>query len=61
MFEFFEGLIEDLGIKLVSNFTDKLICFIKNVKEKEWIKSLSFWYSKMKTQKIIKITKNMIQ
>ena len=33
MFDFFEGLIENLGIKLVSDFTDKLIDFIKNVKE----------------------------
>lgn len=33
MFDFFEGLIENLGIKLVGNFTDKLIDFIKNAKE----------------------------
>ncbi len=34
MFEFFEGLIEKLGVKLISNFTDKLFDFIKEVKEK---------------------------
>ena len=33
MFDFFEGLIEKIGIKLVSNFTSKLIDFINNVKK----------------------------
>jgi len=33
MFDFFEGLIEKLGVKLISDFTEKLIDFIKNVKE----------------------------
>ena len=33
MFEFFEGLIEKLGVRLVSNFTEKLMDFIKNVKQ----------------------------
>ena len=32
MFEFFEGLIEKLGIRLVSDFSEKLIDFIRNVK-----------------------------
>ena len=32
MFDFFEGLIEKLGVKLVSNFTKKLIDFINDVK-----------------------------
>jgi hypothetical protein len=35
MFEFFEGLIENLGLKLVSDFTDKLFDFIKNSKNKD--------------------------
>ena len=34
MFEFFEGLIEKLGVKLISDFTDKLFDFIKEVKGK---------------------------
>ena len=33
MFEFFEGLIEKLGIRLVSDFSEKLIDFIRNVKQ----------------------------
>ena len=33
MFEFFEGLIKKLGFKLVSDFTEKLIDFIKDVKK----------------------------
>ena len=33
MFDFFEGLIEKLGVRLVNNFTDKLIDFIENVKK----------------------------
>ena len=33
MFDFFEGLIEKLGFKLVSDFTEKLIDFIKDVKK----------------------------
>ena len=33
MFEFFEGLIEKLGVELISDFSDKLIDFIKNVKK----------------------------
>lgn len=33
MFDFFEGLIENLGIKLISDFSNKLIDFIKAVKE----------------------------
>ena len=33
MFEFFEGLIEKLGVRLVSDFTGKLINFIRNVKQ----------------------------
>ena len=33
MFEFFEGLIEKLGVKLISDFSDKLIDFIKDVKK----------------------------
>ena len=33
MFEFFEGLIEKLGVRLVSDFTEKLIDFIRNVKQ----------------------------
>ena len=32
MFDLFEGLIEKLGVRLVSNFTEKLIDFIKEVK-----------------------------
>ena len=31
MFDFFEGMIEKLGVKLVGNFTSKLIDFIQNV------------------------------
>ena len=31
MFEFFEGMIEKLGVKLVGDFTSKLIDFIQNV------------------------------
>ena len=33
MFEFFKGMIEKVGVKLVSDFTEKLIDFIKGVKE----------------------------
>ena len=33
MFEFFEGLIEKLGIRLVSDFSEKLIDFIRDVKQ----------------------------
>ena len=33
MFEFFEGLIEKLGVRLVSDFTEKLVNFIRNVKQ----------------------------
>ena len=33
MFDFFERLIEKLGFKLVSDFTEKLIYFIKDVKK----------------------------
>ena len=33
MFDFFEKTIEKLGFKLISNFTEKLIDFIKDVKE----------------------------
>ena len=33
MFDFFKEAIEKIGIKLVSDFTVKLIDFIKNVKE----------------------------
>ena len=33
MFDFFEGLIENLGIKLISDFSSKLIDFVKEVKE----------------------------
>lgn len=33
MFEFFERLIEKLEFKLVSDFTEKLIDFIKDVKK----------------------------
>ena len=33
MFEFFEGLIEKLGVRLVSDFSEKLIDFIRNVKQ----------------------------
>ena len=33
MFEFFKGIIEKVGVKLVSDFTEKLIDFIKEVKE----------------------------
>ena len=33
MFEFFEGLIEKLGIRLVGDFSEKLIDFIRNVKQ----------------------------
>ena len=33
MFEFVEGLIEKLGVKLISDFSDKLIDFIKDVKK----------------------------
>ena len=33
MFDFFEGLIEKLGVKLISDFTEKLIDFIKDVKK----------------------------
>ena len=33
MFDFFEGLIEKLGVRLVSDFTEKLIDFISNVKK----------------------------
>ena len=35
MFDFFEELIEKLGVKLVSNFTDKLCNWIKNIKESD--------------------------
>ena len=35
MFDFFEELIEKLGVKLVSNFTDKLCNWIKNIKEND--------------------------
>ena len=35
MFDFFEELIEKLGGKLVSNFTDKLCNWIKNIKEND--------------------------
>ena len=33
MFDFFEGLIEKLGVRLVSDFSEKLIDFISNVKK----------------------------
>ena len=33
MFEFFEGMIEKIGVKLIGNFTDKLLDFIEDVKE----------------------------
>ena len=33
MFNFFEGLIEKLGVRLVSDFTEKLINFIRDVKK----------------------------
>ena len=33
MFEFFEGLIEKLGVKLISDFNTKLFNFIENVKK----------------------------
>ena len=33
MFEFFEGLIEKLGDRLVSDFTEKLMYFIRDVKK----------------------------
>lgn len=33
MLNFFEGLIEKLGFKLISDFTEKLIDFIKDVKK----------------------------
>ena len=33
MFEFFKGMIEKVGVKLVSDFTEKLIDFIKGIKE----------------------------
>ena len=32
MFDFFEETIEKLGFKLISNFTEKLIDFIRDVK-----------------------------
>ena len=35
MFDFFEELIKKLGVKLVSNFTDKLCDWIKNIKESD--------------------------
>ena len=35
MFDFFEELIEKLGVKLVSNFTDKLCNWIKNIKKSD--------------------------
>lgn len=31
MFEFFIGLIENLGVKLIDNFSDKVIDFVKNI------------------------------
>ena len=33
MFEFFEGLIEKIGVKLISDFSDKLFDFIKDIKD----------------------------
>ena len=33
MFDFFEGLIEKIGVKLISDFSTKLIEFIKEVKD----------------------------
>ena len=33
MFEFFEGLIEKLGVKLIGDFTDKLVNFITDIKK----------------------------
>lgn len=33
MFEFFEGLIEKIGVRLVSDFSEKLINFIRDVKQ----------------------------
>ena len=33
MFDFFEGMIEKLGVKLVSDFTEKLANFIRDVKK----------------------------
>ena len=33
MFEFFEGLIEKIGVRLVSDFSEKLIDFIRDVKQ----------------------------
>ena len=33
MFNFFEGLIENLGVRLVGNFTEKLINFIRDIKQ----------------------------
>ena len=32
MFEFFKGMIEKVGVKLGSDFTEKLIDFIKGIK-----------------------------
>ena len=34
MFDFFEGLIEKLGVKLISDFSDKLYDWIKEIKSK---------------------------
>ena len=34
MFDFFEGLIEKLGVKLISDFTEKLIDFINSNERK---------------------------
>ena len=33
MFEFFEGMIEKIGVKLITNFTEKLIDFITDTKK----------------------------
>ena len=33
MFDFFEGLIEKLGVKLISDFTDKIYDWIKDIKK----------------------------
>ena len=40
MFEFFEGMVEKLGVKLVTDFSSKLVEFIsksKKGKELGWV------------------------
>lgn len=32
MFDFFEGIIEKLGVKLITDFSSKLLDFIKDVR-----------------------------